>query len=277
MRKHLVASAVAAALVLPISVFAQETQTQQQRDQQRAEQRTDERRTDTVIRADRLIGQSVRDRQDDRVGRIDDLAVNLSEGKISYVVINRGGVWGIGGDDVAMQWQQIQPQPDRGIVRLDASRQDLERAQPIDRDRAWPADVTGTTGTARDERREAERREAEPTVGTERTATHNIVGMSRIIGMDVENQQGERLGQIDDVVISRDGKISYAVVSHGGFLGIGGEHVAIPWDRMNVDAQRERLTLDVTEEQLERARKFEYRGDRWPDRVDWPFTGGDQR
>jgi sporulation protein YlmC with PRC-barrel domain len=273
MLKHCLAPALAALLVVPPAVAAQsQTGVPPRDDQPRAEQpraeqpraeqaRTDERRQDEqkVIRADRLIGQAVHDRGDERVGRINDLAFHVNDKKVTYAVISRGGLFGVGAEDVAVAWDQLRPDMAERVVRADA--QTVQQARRIDTRTAWPTDIT----------RAGEPAPEQPvgTAGRDADAGH-IVSMSRIIGMDVRNQQGERLGQIDDIALNRDGSIAYAVVAHGGFLGMGHNYVAVPWDRMTFDRQQERITLNVTQQQLENARSFEYR-DRWPDRADWPF------
>jgi sporulation protein YlmC with PRC-barrel domain len=287
MLKHCIAPAVAGLLMLsPALVAAQEPAAQQPQQQEqprpqpqpqpqqdpraeqpraeppRAEQqRAEERRQngDMVIRADRLIGQAVRDRGDDRLGRIDDLALDTKDKKIAYAVIARGGLFGIGAEQVALSWDQLRPDTAERVVRVEAPA--VQQATRIDTRTAWPTQV-GRPGEA----------PAEQPVGTagREDEQMRILSVSRVIGMDVRNQQGERLGQIDDIALERDGSIAYAVVAHGGFLGMGHNYVAIPWDRMNLDPRQEQVTLNVTQQQLEGARQFKYE-DRWPGRVDWPF------
>jgi sporulation protein YlmC with PRC-barrel domain len=255
------APALAVALAVPVASAQTTGQQPPPTQKPRAEQpRTTPAQAD-VVRADRLIGQSVRDRQNERLGRINDLALNTQNGTIAYVVVNRGGLWGMGGEEVAVPWQQIQRDQEARVVRLD--QQQLQQARRIDTSRSWPEraeDAVGTTGT--DEPRTA-------------AARHRVLPMSNVVGMDVHNKQNDRLGRIEDVVIARDGSVSYAVISYGGFLGMGDNQVAVPWDRLTIDPERESAMLDVTEEQLQRAPRFEHR-DNWPSKVDWPF-GGDRR
>lgn len=56
---------------------------------------------------------------------------------------------------------------------------------------------------------------------------------SKLIGTAVENDQGEKIGSIDDLVLTQDDKLMVAIVSVGGFLGIGSKLVAVPWDRFH--------------------------------------------
>ena len=249
---HGIAPALGFALMLP-PVAAAQTTGQQQKPQQQQRMQPDRQTQSEVLRANNLIGQTLRGANRDRLGRIDDLAINLSDGRIAYAVVNRGGLWGIGGDTVAVQWQQIQPNQADRAIRVD--QQALQQARQIDTDTAWPTTV------------------GEETVGTTGTATQrNVVPLNNLLGMDVQNSQGENLGQIDDVAIARDGSVRYVVIAHGGFLGMGDQYVAVPWDRLNVNAQREAVTLDVQRQQLESAKAFD-RSQAWPARVDWPFGG----
>lgn len=240
--------------VAPVTAMAQTTTAQPPpRQQPQAERQQTAHQQHEVIRADQFIGQTIRSRENDRLGRIDDLALNVKDGRIAYVVVNRGGLWGIGGETVALPWQQLQPDQAERAVRLSESQ--LQQARRIDTSRGWPTAIgeepVGTTGTERQQ---------------------TVLPMSRIVGMDVENKQGENIGRIDEVALSRDGAASYAVIAHGGFLGMGDNYVAVPWDRLTVDRERETAVLDVTKQQLESASRFER--DRWPARVDWPFGGG---
>ena len=57
---------------------------------------------------------------------------------------------------------------------------------------------------------------------------------SEVIGSNVLNDANEEIGAIDDVLVSPDGKAPYAVISIGGFLGIGGRLVAVPYDSLTL-------------------------------------------
>ncbi|CAN5484756.1 MAG: PRC-barrel domain-containing protein [Acidobacteria bacterium] len=261
---HCFAPALALAIALPAAtataqVTQQQTQQQQQtQDPQRPDARVDQQRTGQyeVVRADRIIGQTIRDRNDQRLGRIDDLAINTEDKKVAYAVVTRGGMWGIGGERVALAWDEVRPDHEARVVRLDEQR--LQQARRIETGQTWPVNIgdgpVGTAGAAPE---------------------HRVLPMSNIIGMDVHNKQGESLGRIDDVVLNRDGSLNYAVIAHGGFLGIGDNYIAVPWDRLTLDAQRQGAVMDVTRDQLDRTERFEYRDGAWPNRVNWPFGGGD--
>jgi len=89
------------------------------------------------------------------------------------------------------------------------------------------------------------------------------VKASSIIGTDVVNPKGESLGDVKEVVIDpRTGKVAYAVVSFGGFLGMGEKLFAIPFSSFNYDVEENEYVLDVSQERLKAAPGFD--ADHWP-------------
>ena len=85
-----------------------------------------------------------------------------------------------------------------------------------------------------------------------------------LIGDDVRNPAGEDLGKIEEIMLDvSSGRIAYAVLSFGGFLGIGDKLFAVPWDALTVDTANERFVLDVSKERLEDAPGFDE--DNWPE------------
>jgi sporulation protein YlmC with PRC-barrel domain len=86
-----------------------------------------------------------------------------------------------------------------------------------------------------------------------------------IIGDKVENPQGDNLGKIDNLMINlRDGRVEYAVVEMGSFLGIGGKLFAIPFSELHVDPVKEVFILRRTKEYLKNIPGF--------DKTHWPDT-----
>lgn len=94
--------------------------------------------------------------------------------------------------------------------------------------------------------------------------TENIVlSVSTMTGDTVRNMKGEDLGKIEEVMVDLDcGRIAYAVLSSGGFLGMGDRFYAIPWNALTVDLEQREFILDVDRERLERAPGFDE--DNWP-------------
>jgi sporulation protein YlmC with PRC-barrel domain len=67
---------------------------------------------------------------------------------------------------------------------------------------------------------------------------HGMWRASKLVGANVYNNDGTSIGTVDDLLIGKDGKISDAVVSVGGFLGIGGKLVSVPFDEFKFEESR---------------------------------------
>ena len=91
------------------------------------------------------------------------------------------------------------------------------------------------------------------------------------IGNDVRNPAGEDLGTIKDFMIdTRSGNIAYAVLSFGGFLGLGDKYFAVPYQLLRVDTVNECFVLNIEKELLKDAPGFDK--DNWPKAADHDFV-----
>lgn len=98
--------------------------------------------------------------------------------------------------------------------------------------------------------------------GSERT-TSAMVSSSDVNGTDVYSPSGEHLGSIDHLVIDKhSGQIAYAVMTFGGFLGIGAETQPLPWKKLSYDTRLGGFVTDVTQDQLTGAPQ---RSENWQD------------
>ena len=70
----------------------------------------------------------------------------------------------------------------------------------------------------------------------ESTTLRNAFRASDVIGSTVENDRNENIGKIDDILVQNADRTLYAVVSVGGFLGIGEKHVLIPYEQLKMGA-----------------------------------------
>lgn len=88
-----------------------------------------------------------------------------------------------------------------------------------------------------------------------------------LTGTNVENAEGQSLGKIEDLMIDVDtGEVDYAVVSFGGFLGLGDKLFAVPLEAMKADTVHEKFVLNESKERLENAPGFDK--DNWPRSAD---------
>lgn len=92
--------------------------------------------------------------------------------------------------------------------------------------------------------------------------THDLIASDKVEGTKVYDPNGEHIGSIDRILLEkRSGKVSYAVLSFGGFLGMGTDKYPLPWTKLNYDQSLGGYRVDVTKEQLEGAPKYDYDND----------------
>ncbi|MDP8914344.1 MAG: PRC-barrel domain-containing protein [Pseudomonadota bacterium] len=86
---------------------------------------------------------------------------------------------------------------------------------------------------------------------------HELISSRRVEGTSVYSRQGEKLGTVHSVMIEkRSGQVAYALLSFGGFLGIGTDVHPVPWEILTYDVDRDGYVVDLTREQLEKAPAF---------------------
>jgi hypothetical protein len=84
--------------------------------------------------------------------------------------------------------------------------------------------------------------------------SNTLISSRRVEGTPVYNRASERLGAIHSVMIDkRDGKVAYAVLSFGGFLGLSERAHPVPWEVLTYDVDLDAYVIDLTREQLEAA------------------------
>lgn len=97
-----------------------------------------------------------------------------------------------------------------------------------------------------------------------------VLKVSAVVGMKVQDIQGNKLGDIKDLVIDpADGSIGYAVLDFGGFLSIGEKYFAVPWEALRLTRDRKAIVLDVSKKDLKQAPGF--------DKNNWPDLGSEEQ
>ena len=94
-----------------------------------------------------------------------------------------------------------------------------------------------------------------------------VMAADTLEGDTVVNQSGDKLGEITDIMIDvPSGRVAYAVLSCGGFMGIGEKLFAIPWGALTLDATQKQFVLNIAKEKLKDAPGFDK--DHWPSMAD---------
>jgi PRC-barrel domain len=91
----------------------------------------------------------------------------------------------------------------------------------------------------------------------EQRETHDLIGSDKVEGTNVYRSNGEKIGQIERVMLEkRSGKIAYAVMSFGGFLGLGHDHYPVPWARLDYNERLGGYELNISDQELKGAPKY---------------------
>jgi len=94
-----------------------------------------------------------------------------------------------------------------------------------------------------------------------------LMGADTLIGDSVVNAADEDLGDIKEIMLDmQTGQVAYAVLSFGGFLGLGDKLFAVPWQALHLDTVNKRFVLDIDKDQMQNAPGFDKNA--WPDMAD---------
>ena len=107
------------------------------------------------------------------------------------------------------------------------------------------------------------------TTTLENRETTSLIGSDKVDGTNVYGTDQAKIGSVERVMIDkRSGKVSYAVLSFGGFLGIGDDHYPLPWESLKYDTNLGGYRTGITEKQLQGAPKYRTDNDwNWEDQT----------
>jgi sporulation protein YlmC with PRC-barrel domain len=102
--------------------------------------------------------------------------------------------------------------------------------------------------------------------------------VSDMLKTTVENRHREKLGTIQDLMVGADGRVKYAILSHGGFLGIGDVLIPIPFEALKTVGDEATTVLDIDKQTLEKALNFDsktwpnFSAAEWEEKIDRYFA-----
>ncbi len=228
----------------------------------------------STLKGDKVINEAGED-----LGKIEELMLDLRDGRIAFAVLSFGGLLGMGDKLFAIPWQALGLRLHDHAFVLDVPKETLENAEGFDKDN-WPitshewlsttynyygyqpywqtgiTERTGLPGEVVPER--TTRMES-----TGRRENPDFLSADTLKGDKVVNTKGDNIGKIEEFMIDlQDVRIGYVVVSHGGLLGLGSKLFAIPWQALTLRVHEHAFTLNVPKETLDKAEGFDK--DRWP-------------
>lgn len=207
------------------------------------------------MRASRLIGMDVHNMQGRDLGEINDLVIDVNNQRVHYAILGFGGFMGLGEKLFAYPVRSLRNSGDR--LLLDVRQDQLERAPGFERNN-WPdwADMTY---------REQVDRHFGPGVAAERPAhAERLVRASELIGMHLNDRQGEEAGEIEDLVVNLGtAQVRYAVLDLDDGWGPDERLMPMPLNTLRVPADSEQhAVLQVPRDKLDMSTGFDEDG--WP-------------
>lgn len=95
----------------------------------------------------------------------------------------------------------------------------------------------------------------------------SLISSNDVNGTDVYANDGTHIGTIDHLMIDKEsGKVAYAVMGFGGFLGLGEDHHPVPWGKLRYDMTKDGYATDIIEQEVKGAPTRE---DNWHTDRDW--------
>jgi len=270
-RKLQIISGASAASILTLTALAQETPIAKTGGTEITQERsTRTMRAERLGRAEKasdVIGMEVKNYQGEKLGKVDDLAVDLETGRIVQVILSTGGFLGIGDTQVAVPPGALHRDATDKVVHLNADKEKLKAAPKFEMSK-W-ATCCESNHVA-----EAYRYYGEepyfaamyktPSVTNSLTGLGYVQKASKVMGLSVKNLQDEKLGKVENLVVDLSaGRIVAVIVSSGGFLGMGDELSAVPPTALRLNPDHDALQLDTTKEALSRAPHF--KANQWPE------------
>ncbi|MDI4656171.1 PRC-barrel domain-containing protein [Xanthobacter autotrophicus] len=100
--------------------------------------------------------------------------------------------------------------------------------------------------------------------------TPSLVASDMVVGTAVYDPQDEKIGSVERLILEKtSGRVSYAVLSFGGFLGIGEDYYPVPWQMLTYDESVGGFRVNISREQIENAPKYSASDD-----YDWSSDNG---
>lgn len=213
-----------------------------------------------ILKASNCDDRSVLDSGGKVVGEIDELIIDEPRGRIAYAIVE---VKEGNNHLVAVPWSALRH--DEKTCHLDLPDVTLNRAPTYDAAKWSTANTEGFARPIADYYHT-------PLYGNDMPLPEgqplSFIKLSDVIGMDIHGASGEKLGDIEDLVIDpSSGRISYAALSFGGFLGFNDKLFAVPWDALKARKDGS-VVLAVDKARLNDAPGF--------DKAHWPTTANER-
>jgi sporulation protein YlmC with PRC-barrel domain len=243
-------------------------------------------RLNDAAKASDVIGMTVRNNQNEKLGKVEDLAVDVESGRIVQVILSTGGFIGLGDTLTAVPPGALQHDMAGKFLRLDADKEKLVNAPKFESSKwAEGSDANHLSAVYRYYGEEPAFnfiQTGDAVVDSKADGGKCMIPASRLsqvqkasklMGASVKNLQDEKLGKVENLLLDLpSGRVVAVIISTGGFLGMGNELSGVPPTALRFAADRDTLQLDTSKEMLSNAPHF--KANQWPDFAQSDYAAG---
>ena len=231
------------------------------------------------LRVSKLVGMELQTRSGDNLGEIEDVLRGTAPGQHMQLIVMTGG---LGADQklIAMPFDEVQINAKGDELYTTRTKEQLAAAPAVQLDRRTAGNATPAERSAAEANRDAANRGAAPQPGAaeprttqpaapgagQRSAASTASSQQRIadmVGAEVVGSGGDKVGEVDDIVISTAGADSIrAVLQVGGLAGIGEKRISLPLSQITVerpaDDDEPTLRVAMDGDSLQRLPEYKY-------------------
>jgi len=218
-----------------------------------------ERTLGTVEKANKVIGREVRNNSNQKIGKIDDLIVDLESGRVIYSVVSVGGFLGVGDRSVAIPTSVFTEQGKQ--LRVDVDKEKLMDAPHYAKDDtnqlspAFASKVNQYFGQSAPWWENA--------AGQSEKPFGNVHRASDLMGMDIHNVSNQKIADVENVMVDlKAGRVPYVIISPDASSNLKNNLYALPPDALTLSSDGKNLITGVDEQKLASAPHFS--------KNDWP-------
>jgi len=237
-------------------------------------------RPKVFCKASDLIKYDVENDKGDDLGDVKEILFDPANERVAMLVVSYGGVLGMGDKLYAVPWSAFTLPQDSKKIILKIDKEQIKKAPQIDAGH-WPdtlddrlaADL-GTFYSISPYWKDAPSSAGGPPPTDPAAKKGTFLRRATVIlDAKVENDAGDKLGEVEDLAIgAEEGRVLYGVLSFGGVLGMGEKYFAIPISAFDLKAQDpEKLVLHIDKEKLKKAPGFDKGA--WPNMADDRWVG----
>lgn len=216
---------------------------------------------DEIRKVSDLLGTDIMNRANEHIADLEDVVMS-PQGEPLYAILGYGGIAGVGEKYTAIPWDMLTPRfvDRKWAANLDITSDALKKAPTFQNsdyrdltNARWVTSVRQFFGNLPGQARQPVR---EPEAEANR-ALQYVLRASKVIDAPLKGADNESIGEVEDLLFDKDGRVAFAILGKGGVLNIGEDYIPVPWSALRIKYDREdtsvSTSIDMTNEQLRRA------------------------